>query len=175
MAKGDVIERVVKALGGERVDERHFNLWGGRIKIARGGTYKDHYFWVRGTTECDSNFVRLIQNTIRHTPVGRVQLEGGSDLLAELDLSRQFGSVRRPKTNQAEPMAFSLSWHVSWKEGEYGCLGHWYRDESLVTWGLFLGFLTHGEWRPLVDHLLETDPQFADKWAAFEAARKEAV
>jgi hypothetical protein len=173
MAKGDVIERLVKALGGEREDERNFRLWGGRLKIARGGSYKDHYFWVRGTTESDSNFVRLIQNTILHIGVGRVRLDDGADLFVELDLNPRAGSIRRPRTNQAVPLAFWLSWHVTWAEGEYGCMGYWCRDEDRALWDLLLGFLTHGEWRPLVDHLLETDPAFAEKWAAFEAARKE--
>lgn len=175
MAKGDIIERLVAALGGERVDERRFNLWGGQIKVAGGGASKDHFFWVRGVTESDGNFVRLIQSVVRHTRVGRVLMDDGGYLWAELDLSPRVGSTCLPKTGQAVPMAFSLSWNVSWKDGEYGCLGYWCRDEDPTTWNLMLGFLAHGEWRPLVDHLLETDADFAEKWAAFEAARKEAA
>lgn len=174
MPRGDIIANLVGLLGGSPHRDRdrggpHFRLWGGEVKLWGWDNGRRHWFRRGGLFVARNSFGDLLHDAVAFG-LGQVPDAG-----LHFHLSCGGHAADMPKVIREGRQAFYLDARTAGGRAHLWTFGPLEARRNPAAWPLFLGFLAHGEWRPLVDHLLETDQEFHDKWAAFEAARREAV
>jgi hypothetical protein len=150
--------RIIRPLGGRQLSDCRWEIWGGILVRLRSSRYRTRYTW---------------------RPIGEHYGTGGDTLGQVLSHVAEF---RRGRMDEWR-LKLTLCWaydsrkgpegfHIVWMENisNRGCLGYWTPDDA-TTWSLAVGFLCHGNWRPLVDHLIETDQGFAGAWQEYLATR----
>jgi hypothetical protein len=171
MAKGDFITPLIQELGGRVLDETEirktggarYELWGGLLYV-RNKVVHEHTF-VRGERIRGTNLVRVLD----HAAEFRLDRPDNPFVKPFIDFGFHHRQARlSPRVALCWPEGFCLV-GTTYPFQSHG-LGCYPREEFPTAWALFLGMMDHGHWEPLIDHLLETDPDFQDKWARFRAA-----
>lgn len=170
MPRGDRIHKLILDLGGrkrwgeieagvEGATKWTHELWGGLVHVETEfrGPYDGH-MWKRGHFFARrQNFAHLL------SVVGHLYPDYGTDERLRVV------PVVSAKAHRADGF-----WLRGTSCASGFSLAYCSRLLDPAAWDLGLGYLTHGEWRPLVDHLLETDPKFGPRWEAYQARRAKA-